>query len=281
MWVGGQVPGVRTSLLLILTLSAGDSVSLPAQEPAALPGGARTDWIVAGPEQVVGWFAFDPALVADRLPDFARFVTIGELASGGVPWAVAYLAEHASQAGWGVSFLEIVRADTFAIDERQPEWPDDGAIAMWFARILPREAATPLGPGLPLLMLEFWVPDSAYVTFMLRHGHYASYADVRLRRHANDWEGSISGEDFTIKVSCTPGGAESGGSNSRGMQTLVPPKTSGPNTILDITFAGHRERTCSEPHSWTIQGYHALSGAIQIEAASFQWGYRLRGGASF
>jgi hypothetical protein len=244
-----------------------------------LAGDPRSAWTVAGPEEVVGWFTFDPTSVDDQLPEFVRFVTVGELANGGVLWAVQYLSVHPSHAARGVSFLEIVRADTFAIDGREPNWPEGGAAAVWFARILPKDSSTQFGSGLPLLMLEFWVPDSSYVTFMRQRGHYATYGDVRLRRRHDRWEGSIAGADLTVSVRCTPSGAESGGPSSSGSQVLVPPETSGLRTIIHIAFAGHRERSCSEATSWTIQGRHPLTSTLPIESASFQSGYRLRGWA--
>jgi len=252
---------------------------LTGQDPAQLPVGSRTSWVIAGPEEVVGWFTFDPTRVSDRLPEFVRFVTVGELANAGIPWAVQYLANHAAHTAWGVSFLEIVRADTFAINGREPSWPEGGAVAVWFARILPADPTAQLGPGLPLLMLEFWVPDSAYAAFMRQQGYHATYADVRVRRRDNRWEGSIAGAGFTVNARCTPIGAESGGPSSSGSQVLVPPETSGLGTIIRVAFAGHRERMCSEASSWTIQGHHPLTEALAVESASFQFGYRLRGGA--
>jgi len=165
-----------------LALWTGIVVSLASRAACQLPDPQPTGshWLVAGPEEVVGWFTFDPAGVTSRLPEYLRFVTVGELASSGIRWAVDYLAHHKAHAEWGVSFLEIVRADTFAIDGRQPNWPQRGAAAVWFARVLPKPGTPDLGPGLPLLMLEFWIPDSAYVTFMQQRGHYSTYADVRL-----------------------------------------------------------------------------------------------------
>jgi hypothetical protein len=262
-----------------LALWTGIVVSLASRAACQLPDPKPTGshWLVAGPEEVVGWFTFDPAGVTSRLPEYLRFVTVGELASSGIRWAVDYLAHHKAHADWGVSFLEIVRADTFAIDGRQPNWPQRGAAAVWFARVLPKPGTPDLGPGLPLLMLEFWIPDSAYVTFMQQRGHYSTCADVRLARHGDRWEGSINGPDFAIRVGCTPGTTVSGGPNSSGSQVLIPPRGSGLTTVIPISFAGHRERICAEPFSWAIDGRHPLRAAVAVESASFQYGYRLTG----
>lgn len=257
-----------TSVLLLASNAAGQ-----LREPQPTGG----HWLLAGPEEVVGWFTFEPAAVADRLPESLRFVTVGELANSGIRWAVDYMAHHEAHAGRAVSFLEIVRADTFAIDDRTPIWPEHGAAAVWFARVLPKAGTPDLGPGLPLLMLEFWIPDSAYVTFMHQRGHYSTYADVRLARRGDRWEGSINGPNFAIRVACTPGTLESGGPSSIGSQLLIPPKGSDLTTVIPITFAGHRERICAEPSSWTIEGRHPLRAAVAVESASFQYGYRLSG----
>lgn len=270
---------MRSAFLVAVILCTGCAPILAGQNPAQLPDGLSTHWVIAGPEEVVGWFTFDPTAVNDRLPESVRFVTVGELATAGIPWAVQYLASHASHTAWGVSFLEIVRADTFRIDGRQPNWPEDGAAAVWFARILPQHPSAQLGPGVPFLMLEFWVPDIAYVSFMRQRGHYATYADVRLRHNGTQWEGTITGADFAVTARCTPSGGEFGGPSSTGSQVLVPPETSGLTTIIHVAFAGHRERMCSEASAWAIQGRHPLTAALAVESASFQYGYRLQGGA--
>ena len=101
--------------LVAATFWTGFVPVLAGQTPDLVPDASRYDWVIAGPQQVVGWFTFDPFGVADRLPESVRFTTVGELANAGIPWAVDYLVHHPSHEGWGVSFLEIVRADTFAI----------------------------------------------------------------------------------------------------------------------------------------------------------------------
>lgn len=237
---------------------------------------ARNEWLISGPEEVVAWTTFDPTTVIARLPGFLRFVTVGELAGAGIPWAGRYLIGHPAHTGWGVSFVEVVRADTFAIAGREPNWPEHGAAAIWFARVVPKGGVGNLGAGLPLLMLEFWIPDTAYVTFMRHRGYYATYADVRLSRQSGRWQGSVNAPGLTIRVACTPGNSESGGANSSGSQVLIPPKESGLNTVVQIAFTGHRERTCGESASLATGGRHPLRSAVAVEAV-FQYGYRLLG----
>ena len=111
----------------LLTFSAARAGS---QIPA-LPEGARTRWIVKDTQEIVAYVTFDPArLEADR-PRALRFITVDELASGGVSWATDYLKGNPTHGRWGVSFVEILRAGTFAIDGRAPNWPAHGAVALW------------------------------------------------------------------------------------------------------------------------------------------------------
>ena len=112
----------RRFLFVALLSSSLLAVDLSTSVPA-LPDGARTEWLVAGPEELVLYLAFDPATVQRRLPSHLRFITIEELASGGVGWAKEFLGQHPTKGRWGVSFLEFVRARTFSIDGRAPVWP--------------------------------------------------------------------------------------------------------------------------------------------------------------
>lgn len=264
------VVALLTSPLLAVNLSAG----VPA-----LPDGAKTEWLVAGPEELVLYLAFDAATVQTRLPSHLRFITIGELASDGVAWAKDFLGQHPTKASWGVSFLEFVRARTFEIDGRAPAWPAQGALVLWFARVAPSDPAADLGPGRPLLALDFWLPDRAYVSYMSRKGYYASYGAGRLSPNAEgQWSGSLAVDGLTISSKCTPVGPVSGGPGSAGMQTIFPPASSAVADLVRIAFAGHREQACETASTWTFRGSHPLTSAVALEAPTFQFGYDLRGG---
>ena len=245
----------------------------------ALPAGAQTEWIVAGPEELVLYLAFDPATVQERLPSHLRFTTIAELATGGVVWARDFLGQHPTKRLWGVSFLELVRARTFTIDGRAPSWPADGAFALWFARVAPSDPSTDLGPGRPLLALDFWLPDHAYVSYMSRKGYYASYGAGRLSPGPRgQWSGSLVVDGLTISAECTPAGPVTGGPGSAGMQTIFPPASSTVTDLIRIAFAGHREQACETAPSWIFRGSHPLASAVALGSPTFQFGYHLRGG---
>lgn len=244
----------------------------------ALPEGAGTSWVVSDPEEVVSWRAFDPSIVADRLPPGVRFMSLGELSSAGMSWAEDYLEAHPTQREWGVSFLEILHAGEFELNGRSPHWPDEGAVGLWFARIAPVRD-TDLGLAVPFLELEFWVPDSDYVAYMRDLGHYATYGDVRLAATpSGERQGSVTVEGLALRVSCSPQGPTSGGSNSAGTQVLVPPQTSPVNGVVRIAFAGHQERACAGDTVWMIEGSHPLATTMAIAPSTLQFGYRLLGG---
>lgn len=262
------------ALLSSLLLAVDISTSVPA-----LPDGARAEWLVAGPEELVLYLAFDPATVQRRLPSHLRFITVAELASGGVAWAREFLVQHPTKGPWGVSFLEVVRTRTFTIDGRAPVWPAHGAFALWFARVAPSDSSTDLGPGRPLLALDFWVPDRAYVRYMSRKGYYASYGAGRLTLSARgQWSGTLAVDGLTITAECSPAGPITGGPNSAGMQVIFPPASSPVTDLVRIAFAGHREQACEAAPSWTFRGSHPLASAVALGSPTFQFGYHLRGG---
>ena len=250
----------------------------PARALPDLPEGALTHWIVAEPEEIVTWLAFDPSAVRGKLPSHLRFITIGELASGNVRWAKVFLARHPSKSQWGVSFLEFVRMGTFTIDGRSPTWPPNGAAALWFARVAPSDPLTELGLGQPYLALDFWLPDRAYVRYMQEKGYYATYGLATLHRNGGRrWSAALSVEGLRISAECTPTGSVAGGPNSAGVQVIFPPASSSVTGLVRIAFAGHREQECAPPSSWSFHGAHPLAGSISLGSSTFQYGYRLQG----
>ncbi len=254
------------------------AINALAQIPA-LPEGAQTKWVVDGPEEIVTYLIFDLATVKDLLPEYLRFITIKELADGNAPWAKEHLDNYPAHANWGISFIEIVRMKTFAIDGRSPDWPENGAAALWFARVAPADPARDLGPGKPFLALEFWLPDRDYVAYVRGKGHYAGYGDVRLRQDpAGNWLGSIQVAGLSVSAQCSPAG-ETAGFGSAGMQAIFPPANSGMTGFVRIAFAGHRERSCADGATWKFNGVHPLAKGMILGDSSFQFGYDLIGGA--
>ncbi len=255
---------------------AGTAIAAPVP---ALPHGARTHWVVEQPCELVTYLTFDPAGVDRQLPRTLRFITVGELAAAGLPWATDYLAEHPAHGLWGISFLEIVRSGTFTIDGRAPGWPENGAAALWCARVAPKDAATQLGPGRPLLVLEFWIPDRRYAAFMRARGHYATYGDVRLWSSGASWRGSVNVEGLSVLADATPTGPITGGSESAGSQAFFPPRSSAVKRVVRVAFAGHRVQECGGDSTWRIRGTHPLAGGVLLPPTTFQFGYQLVGGA--
>jgi hypothetical protein len=145
--------------------------------------------------------------------------------------------------------------------------------------VAPSDPSTDLGPGRPLLALDFWMPDHAYVRYMSGKGYYASYGAGRLSRSARgQWSGALAVDGLTITAECTPAGPVTGGLNSAGIQAIFPPASSAVTDLVRIAFAGHREQACEAAPSWTFRGSHPLVSAVALGSPTFQFGYHLRGG---
>ena len=244
-----------------------------------LPEGAQTKWLVNDPEEIVSYLIFDQATVIERLPSFLRFITIAELAASDISWAKEYLRDNPTRSDWGISFIEIVRMKNFEIDGKSPKWPGDGAVALWFARVGYSNSNDYNETGTPFLVLDFWLHDTLYVSYMRSKGHYASYGDVRLQEKSNgEWNGSIDAEGLHVSCNCKPNNnINSSGSNA--IQIIYPPKNSGIKDFVRIALAGHKVKTCEEESSWIFKGIHPLVNSILLGSTSFQYGYSLIGGS--
>jgi hypothetical protein len=267
-----------SQLVAVISYLAMPVNALEPQLPA-LPNGAKTHWVVEAPEEIVTYVAFDTSVVRHRLPPRLRFITLKELALGGLSWAEAFLGKHPTKGNWGVSFLEIVRMKVFSIDGRSPEWPKYGAVALWFARVAQSNPTDDLGPGRPFLALGFWVPDKNFVPYMNAKGYSADYGKVRLHRNLKGaWVGSIEIDGLRVAAECRPNGAVTGGDQSAGIQAFFAPLSTSQTDVVRVAFAGHREQLCIDDSNWNFQGKHPLVRGITLGPSSFQFGYQLVGG---
>jgi hypothetical protein len=269
---------MRSSLVVTLLWCASWAGAASARPPD-LPPGARSSWVVGDVHEIVAYVTFDPARVAALLPDSLRFITVDELADGHVGWAVDERAAHPERRGWGISFVEIVRAGVFTVDGRSPRWPADGAIALWCARVAPARAEADLGPGRPLLLLGLWVPDRAYAGYLRGKGFPATYGDARLARDSlGAWHGSLEAADLHVGAACADLGPVTGGAGSAGAQSFFPPRSLPAARVIRVAFAGHRECECGAGSSWSLRGGHPLAGGVVLGPPVLEYGYELAGG---
>lgn len=273
----GNCARAMGSLLVPVILAVLAAPDVRAQDPT-LPPGALTEWIIREPEEIVGWLAMDIRDIAAELPVGTRYVTIGDLARRRTGWAIEHLRDNPSHAGWGVSFFEVVRAGTFTIDGRTPSWPANGGAALWAARI-ERDQVEPASMAQPaFVLLNFWIPDSAYVQLIRRKGHHAEFAHVTLELLRGEWSGIVEAGDLSIAARCAPNAAGAVTAGSGGTQTFYPPANSGIDALLIVAFAGHRTQECTSDVNWAFRGPHPLARTVMIAPPSFEFGYMLRGG---
>lgn len=244
-----------------------------------LPEGGETLWRVEGPEQLVAWQAFNPSTVESRLPPNLRFVSIGELAAKDVGWAVEFLAENPGTNTWGVSFVEVVRAEVYSIDGRDITWGADGAAGLWMARVVSHSEDDEVSPASKFLTLAFWIPDGDFVEFSLTRGHFAEHGSVRLRGDTDSsFEATISLPGLSVSGTCAVSDTISA-QGSGGSQVFFPPAGSKLTGVVRVAFEGHVTRECRQSPEWEISGDHPLASSISIGGIEMQEGYRLIGGA--
>jgi len=261
-------------LLLILSALTAFAIQLPE-----LPQGAKTRWIVQEPEEIVSYMVFDPATVRNRLPASLRFITISELAQDHIRWATDHLKTYPGHGDWGIAFFEIVRAGRFEIDGRALKLKKGEAMALWCARVAPSGKARIEVRGRPYLMLNFWVPDRAYASYMCSKGHFAQFGSVTLKQNADGrWRGSVNMKTVHLSVECECVG-DVRHLGSGGMQTFFPPANSRIDDVVIVSFAGHKERLCGPDTHWTVNGTHPLASAMFLGDSTLQFGYTLIGGA--
>lgn len=251
-----------------------DGVSAPEAQNAI--GGAGL-WRIEEPDEIVSYRTFDPALVADKLPAEVEFVLIGDVADQGLSWAKRHLERHPDHRDWGISFLEIIRADTFSIGSEEPDWPEGGAAAVWFARLRAKDTTAEYYGQTLYLALGFWLPDHEFVQHMNDNSYFAAYADITLRRQGDqDWKGSIHTHDLDVRASCEPIG-DIHEYSSGGRQYIIPPADSEIDDVIRVDFIGHKIQECETLTDWEISGEHPLASSVSLNDMSYQFGYSLTG----
>ncbi len=273
-----QGPVRLRGLDTLLVVGLATAACHPARPPSLTTGG-RALWTLEAPAQLVEWRTFDPRTVRNRLPPAVRFETVGEVARQGLPWALRYLEAHPEQEEWGISFVEVVRAASFAIDGRSPAWGEDGAAGLWFARVAWVDRPASVDDGRLLLALDAWISDSDFAARAGALGYHWAVGAAALR-HDPDGEvtASVSAPGLEIRGNCRLARAASEATSGVGRQSILPPATSAIEGLVRVAFSGHRERACDGASHWSITGSHPLAATTPIDDLVFQFGYRFVGG---
>lgn len=269
--------------VVILLLTAADARAGLRMGP--LPDGALSRSVAGPSDELVGYIAFDPRLVQDRLPPGLRFVTLREKAAGW-PYLQAYLQRHPDRAEWAWSYYEVILLRAARYDRVAGRFGADGGMALWYADVARDNLDDPRPRGDQSLVLGSWISDPALTAYMRAQGFPADDGDVVFRSDRSAAAGRFVGANLTIEGSCRLQGRAFVPEWARepvSYQTLWTPGVA--DTFEIVTWSGHRGRRCIDPR-WTMTGTHPLARAFNDPAlgdpsifpTDFNFGYRLRSG---
>lgn len=259
----------RCILACLVLLSANSAAS--AQE---LPAGGTTSWVIDGPEEIVTFVLFDPETPGVSLPAGLEFVLARDVP---MPEIQEHLKQHADQAEWAFSFIEITRSKQFLIDGEQPALPENGGVGLWFAPTdhsqlageIPKEKFDAvIAPSVgSVLGLGIWVPDREYVAYMRARGHHADYGMVTLERDSTGaFQGEILLDDLRVRASALPIG-DAQDDPEGGVQVLFQPGETVESAVVVAAANGGRHMGCTA--QWSKEGSQPLAGGVFVGPTYF------------
>lgn len=274
----------------LAALVAGCALTLASQAEAglrmgALPEGALSRSVAGPSDELVGYIAFDPRLVADQLPAGLRFVPLQEKAEHW-PYLQAYLQRHPERAGWVWSYYEVILLRAARYDRVRGDFGRSGGMALWYADVAREDVSDPRPQGDQSLVLGSWISDPVLAAYMRAKGFPAEDGAVTFRSDRQSARGRFMGAGLTIEGACRLEGAAFVPEWARepvSYQTLWTPGSA--ETFELVTWTGHRGRNCVDPR-WTMTGAHPLARAFNdpslgdpfIFPTDFNFGYRLQSG---
>lgn len=254
-------------------------------ELGSLPPGeiARSS---AGPsDELIGFLAFDPGIVAARIPPGLRLRTLAEMAHRW-PRLADYLVKHPGRSGWAWSHFEIIGIHAAKYDAMDARFgPGHGGMAVWYAEVVRDDESDSRPLGDQNLALGSWVSDARLAAYMRARGFPATAARVQFRRDDASASGDLATADLAIHGECRLEGAPFvpwWGKDKLSYETIWTPAGEG-ETFEVVTWAGHRSRTCRDA-TWRVSGSHpfarlfndAVSADASILPTEFAYGYDLR-----
>lgn len=276
--------GAARVLLAVVALALAP-LAHAGERMGPLPSGAIARSVAGPSDELVGYLAFDPRLVADKLPRGARFATLQDKAAHWKSLA-AYLEHHPERRDWAWSYYEIILLRAARYDRVAGRFGDGGGMAVWYAELAPVDAADPRPHGEQSLALGSWLSDPKLVAYMRGRGFPADDAAIAFHRDHDTARATMTRADLTIEGRCRLEGLAFVPDWAReplSYQTFWTPGDAG--TFEVVTWTGHQSIKCADPQ-WTVSGDHPFAKAFNdpalgdpaIYPTDFNFGYSLRSG---
>jgi hypothetical protein len=222
----------------------------------------------AGPaDEIIGYLAFDPGPVADRLPAGMRFHTLAEKA-GEWPHLARYLEAHPERRGWAWSFYEVIGVRAARYDRVGARFQGGrGGMTVWYAELVPTGPKDPRTRGYTEIALGSWVSDRHLAAYMRSRGFPAFDAGIRFERVADRVSAGMQAQGIRMEGGCRLEGrpfVPSWGKAPFTYETLWTPKGEG-DTFEILSWGGHHSLKCVGPH-WRVSGDHPFARAFNHPA---------------
>jgi len=86
------------------------------------------------------------------------------------PSVAEYLRLHPEQRTWARGYFEIIRADSYQVDERRARFGKSGGMAVWYAYVARTDTKDQRPRGGNLLALGSWISDFKLARYMRQKG---------------------------------------------------------------------------------------------------------------
>jgi hypothetical protein len=207
-------------------------------------------------DEIVLLLVFDPALVKDQLPDGLRLRTLEEYATRD-PSVADYLRAHPERGNWARGYFEIIRSESYQVDNRSARFGKRGGMAVWYAYAVRTDSSDQRPHGGNLLALGYWLSDAKLAKYMRAKGYPVSAA-VEFWQDKDRLRGHLKADDLEISGTCQPQGKpEKVSLPSPAYLTIWTPRPIA-GTFEILTGYGSLNQGCAAVE-WQARGRHPLA----------------------